>query len=250
MGFEARRNFFTEAMNWFSRLFVPDRLALTAAQAAALAAWKALPEPPVRDTLEATRWVVVDVESSGLDLRRDRLISIGAVSVHGVALPMADSFEVVLRQEQVSRTDNILVHGIGGTAQREGVSAADGLLRFLAYAGNSPVAAFHAAFDTIMIGRALREHLGLKWTPSVIDLADLMPALFPRVANCRHLDDWLAHFGIDHYARHQALSDAYSTAQLLQVALPMARAQGLDTVAALRRLQQDQRALSRFQSAR
>jgi len=237
-------------MSWFARLLARPRAALSAEQAAALSAWRALRAPAAREPLEATRWVVLDVESSGLDVRRDRLISIGAVAVRGATLPMGDSFEVVLRQERVSGTANILVHGIGGTAQRAGVSAVDALLRFLDYAGKSPVAAFHAAFDTIMIGRALREHLGVKWTPRVIDLADLMPALFPQVKDCRQLDDWLAHFGIGHYARHQALSDAYSTAQLLQVALAAARTQGAATFAALDRLQRDQRALSRLQPVR
>jgi DNA polymerase-3 subunit epsilon len=237
-------------MNWFTRLFAPSPVALSPEQAAALAAWRALPEPGLKDALQSTRWVVLDVESSGLDVRRDRLISIGAVTVRGDTLPIAESFEVVLRQAQVSRTDNILVHGIGGTAQRTGVSAADALLGFLAHAGKAPVVAFHAAFDTIMIGRALQEHLALKWSPRVLDLADLMPALFPQVKGCRQLDDWLAHFGIGHYARHQALSDAFSTAQLLQVALAAAAARGLRDYLALDGLQRDQRALARLQSVR
>lgn len=234
-------------MNWLRELFGGGRPALSADQAAALAAWRALPEHDPRQILAETRWIVLDVESSGLDVHRDRLISIGAVSVCGQVLPIADSFEVVLRQDRVSRTDNILVHGIGGTAQREGMAPPDALLAFLAYAQKSPVVAFHAAFDTIMIGRALRECLGLKWKPRVIDLADLMPALFPAVQGCRHLDDWLARFGIGHYARHQALSDAYSTAQLLQTALALP---GQATFAELDRLQRDQRALSRLGSVR
>lgn len=237
-------------MNWLRDLFVRGKPALTPEQAWRLRAWRALPDTDPHRALEEMRWVVLDVESSGLDVRRDRLISIGAVALRGAALPMADSFEVVLRQDQVSRTDNILVHGIGGTAQREGVAAADALLDFLDYAGKAPLAAFHAAFDTIMIGRALREFLGLKWTPRAIDLADAMPALFPGVKGCRQLDDWLARFGIGHYARHQALSDAYSTAQLLQVALVAAAAQGCRHWDDLAGLERAQRGLARMRPVR
>lgn len=234
-------------MNWLRDLLGRGRPSLAPDQVAALRAWSGLPTPNPHQSLGDIRWLVLDVESSGLDARRDRLISIGAVSVCGASLHLSDSIEVVLRQDQVSQTDNILVHGIGGTAQREGVAPVEALLRFLAYAEKSPIVAFHAPFDTVMIGRALRHYLGLKWKPQVIDLADVLPALLPAVKGRRDLDQWLAHFGIGHYARHQALSDAYSTAQLLQVALALA---GQMTFAGLDGLQRDQRALLRLESVR
>ena len=218
---------------------------LDPAQQAALNAWRQRPAPSLRTPMEAVRWVVMDVESSGLDVWRDRLISIGAVAVHGEVLQFSDSLEVVLRQAEVSETANILVHGIGGTAQRSGLPPARALLDFLAFAGRDPLVAFHAAFDTVMIGRALRTHLGLRWRPLAIDLADLLPALFPQ-AGCRDLDGWASRFGIRHDARHQALSDAYATAQLLQVALSAARAQGYLTLGAINALQRQQRALQRL----
>lgn len=210
-----------------------------------LAAWRTRPAPAPTTPIGAVRWVVVDVESSGLDVWRDRLISIGAVALHGEVLVLSDSLEVVLRQAEVSETANILVHGIGATAQQSGLPPARALLDFLAFTGGDPLVAFHAAFDTVMIGRALRSHLGLRWRPLVIDLADLLPALFPQ-ADCRDLDAWAARFGIRHDTRHQALSDAYATAQLLQVALAASRVQGHSTLGAVDRLQRQQRALQRL----
>ena len=55
----------------------------------------------------ASRWVVVDVETSGLDMRRDRLRAIAAIALHvdAQAAPrsaLGDSFEAVLRQEAVA----------------------------------------------------------------------------------------------------------------------------------------------------
>lgn len=229
-------------------VFGKRKAAVTPAVAATIEAWRRLPAPDAHGTLRAARWVVVDVESSGLDARRDRLISIGAVAVNGGQIMLADSLEVVLRQARVSDSRNILVHGIGGTAQREGVPPPEALSRFLAYAGQSWIVAYHAPFDEMMIGRALREHLGLAWKPPVLDLAYVMPGLLPALAErCRSLDDWFAHFNIPVYKRHQALSDAYATAQLLQVALRTAEALGLADCDALFRLQAAQRGLERMQ---
>ena len=163
---------------------------------------------------EATnsRWVVIDVETSGLQPGRDRLLSIGAVAVHGRRLVAADSFECVVRQEQASERANILVHGIGDDAQRSGVELVEACSAFLAYLRDSPLVAFHAAFDRAFVQRAMRR-AGLHCDAAWLDLAALAPVVQP-VPGARALDDWLAHFQIDVSARHDAGSDAFATAML------------------------------------
>ncbi len=199
-----------------------------------LAAWQALPEPDLAEPLDQARFVVVDVESTGLDIRRDRLIAIGACAVVGGRIVLADGFEVILRQETVSDRDNILVHGIGGQRQRQGLPPAEALLRFLEYSAKAPLVAFHAVFDETMIGRAMTRHLRLRWKRHWLDLAYLMPALLPEHApSHKSLDDWTARFGIGNYARHSALADALATAELFLAALPLARARKLPNYKAL-----------------
>lgn len=204
-------------MNLLHRLFgkPPE---LTPHQAQRLAAWQALPVPPQNQPLRESRYVVVDVESSGLNIARDRLIAIGAVAVTHGRVPLNDSLEIVLQQARVSAKDNILIHGIGGTAQREGEPPAEALLTFLEYLGKDPLIAFHVAFDQPMISRALKTYLGLKFQHAWVDLAYVAPALYPRLARShRALDDWMGQFQISNYARHNALADALSTAELLLV---------------------------------
>ena len=211
-----------------------------------LRAWQALPEPDLTEPLDQTRLVVVDVESTGLDIRRDQLIAIGAVAVQAGRIALADSFEVILRQEEVSDRDNILVHGIGGQMQREGLPPAQALLDFLDYLGKSPLVAYHAVFDATMIRRAMTEHLGIACKRPWLDLAYVMPALLPGLASShKALDDWTALFGITNYARHSALADALATAQLLLAALPLAMARKLANYKALQTHEKAERWLNR-----
>ncbi len=109
----------------------------------------------------------------------DSLISIGAVAVVNGQIVLDDSFSVVLQQRESSRKENILIHGISGSAQREGVLPADALLAFLGYLGKSPLVAFHVAFDETMIRRALRQYLGISFKRPWLDLAYVLPALYP-----------------------------------------------------------------------
>ena len=68
------------------------------------------------------------------------------------------------------------------------------------------------------------------------DAAVVAPLLFPDAApHCRHLDDWLAHFGIAVYARHGALADAYATAELWLVLLQAAQRENITTRASTAR---------------
>jgi len=185
-------------------------------QAQRLARWQALPEVDLRSPIDASRYVVVDVETSGLNVNKDRLIAIGAVAVVNGKIATGDSLEIVLLQQRVSNKENILIHGIGGTAQSEGVPPIDALLTFLEYLGRDPLVAFHVEFDQTMIGRAIRQYLGFKLKHPWADLAYVAPALHPELARrCRSLDHWMTHFGIGNYARHSALADAVATAELL-----------------------------------
>jgi DNA polymerase-3 subunit epsilon len=202
-------------MNWFANLF-GKKPELTPAQAERLAAWRALPEPDTHAPIAASRYVVVDVETSGLNLARDRLIAIGAVAINRGAIQLADSMEVILQQSRISNHDNILIHGISGTAQAEGVPPVEAMLGFLEYLGKAPLVAFHVTFDKTMIDRALKTFLGLKIDHPWVDLAYIAPALYPELARShRSLDQWMGRFNLSNYARHSALADALSTAELL-----------------------------------
>jgi DNA polymerase-3 subunit epsilon len=228
-------------MNWLHRFFggKPD---LTPEQARRLAAWQALPSPRHDRELDESRYVVVDVESSGLNISRDRLIAIGAVAVANGRIRLDDSFEIVLQQARVSEKDNILIHGIGGTAQREGMPPADALLAFLEYLGKDPLVAFHVAFDESMISRAMKTFLGLNFRHAWADLAYVAPALHPQLARrYRTLDDWMGLFRISNYARHNALADALSTAELLLALRPGMEARDAASFAGLKGLEREHR---------
>lgn len=160
------------------------------------------------------RWVVLDLETSGFDLRNDALLAIGAVAVVGGRARVGDSFEIVVRPPRTSSRENILVHGIGAGAQREGVSPAEACEAFLAWAGDAPFAAFHAPFDRAFLARTVKQALGRTLANPWLDVADLAPVLYPGV-RARALDEWLEHFGIGVDQRHHAASDALATAALL-----------------------------------
>lgn len=208
--------------------------------------WIDLPPTELDGPLASQRWLVVDVETTGLDLRRDRLLAIGAVVVNGSIIRLDESFEVVLRQPAPSAADNILIHRITGSEQLAGELPVQALTDFLAFAGKLPCVAFHAEFDEAMLRRAFAEQLGVDFRASFLDLALLAPALVKDAKpGTNGLDDWMAHFSIAISARHQAIADALGTAQLLQVLLAIAARQKIATAQQLFKLARHHRWLAR-----
>ncbi|MBL8414180.1 MAG: 3'-5' exonuclease [Propionivibrio sp.] len=235
-------------MAWFSRIFAShnaqQEVILSPEQQEVIKAWQQLPAVDLDCSHMHSRYVIVDIEASGLDTDKDHLISIGAMALVDGKIDFKDAFQVVLRQDQVSSNENILIHGIGGLTQSAGMDPVEALLAFLRYIGKSPLVAYHAFFDQSMIEKAMGDYLGMELGQTWIDLAWVLPGLFDFQIGTRvELDDWLELFGIDNFLRHNAVSDAYATARLLQVVIAAAIQQGADSPGSFLKMEKARRRL-------
>ncbi len=197
-----------------------------------------------------SRWVMLDVETSGLDPHHDRLLAIAAIALRvdwtrqRLAVDLGDSFEVVLRQDQVTQAkDNILLHGIGVQRQREGMDPVQALEAFAGFVWQSPLLAFHAAFDQAMITRHMKQQLGRSLANPWVDLEHLCAVTHEKV-RARSLDEWLRHFGIECAVRHQAAADTLAECELLLRIWPGVAAQCADW-RGVQRLARQQRWIAR-----
>jgi DNA polymerase-3 subunit epsilon len=161
------------------------------------------------------RWVILDCETTGLDPERDLLLSIGAVAMIDGAIRLSDRFERTLRPSAQSSSSNVLIHGIGLHAQKQGESPEQVLREWQDWVAGAPCVAFHAAFDRSFLERAARQALGHEIRLQWLDLAELGPAVDPS-SRARALDDWLDRYGIRVSPRHHASADALASAMLLQ----------------------------------
>jgi DNA polymerase-3 subunit epsilon len=200
-----------------------------------------------RDALDpVSRCIVVDTETSGLDIDSDVLLAIGGVAVDRDGVVPGDSFEVVVRNAAGSSKENIELHGIGRQAQATGVPVDEAMRAFAAWAADAPGVAFHAPFDRTILARAAqRAGVGLPDRPW-LDLAPLGAALFPPDPKKPPpgLDAWLDRFAIDCAGRHHAAGDALATAELFLRLRAEARREDARDFAGLLKLARRQRWLA------
>jgi len=196
-----------------------------------------LPSPQSIDStsLKSTRFIVLDLETTGLNIHKDQVIAIGAVAIENNEIQLSQSFECTLLRPLKKLDDTVLIHGISPEEVALGEAPEQALFDFMHYAGESVFLAYHAPFDQAMLSRALKQDLSIPLKHSFFDIADIAPALFPicelsRSKKHAGLDDWVNYFGLNVSNRHNASADALATAEIMLILLREAENQEINTL--------------------
>ena len=168
------------------------------------------------NTVESTRFVVLDTETTGFDYDNDRILCIGAVVLQNSVISIPDSFEIYIHQEHYDK-NSAQIHGILKDWVMDKPSELEALHQFLAFLGDSIIVAHHTMFDVTMINRALERNGLPHLTNKMLDTAFLykrtliISNLLERKEKYA-LDDLADKFDISKKDRHTAMGDAYITA--------------------------------------
>lgn len=208
----------------------PELRASDALRLAALAPPAALSEQP----LSELRFVVVDLETSGLNTHKDKILSIGAVTIEHSAIALGQQFSCTLRRVNHAVSESVLIHQIPPSEVAAGMRAEKALLNFMEYVGSSPLLAFHATFDQRMLVREMNDAFAYHLRHPFYDVAEIAQLLCPEhTMRNPGLDDWVSFFGLQVLQRHNASADAMVTAELMLILLKRAERQGIQSLQAL-----------------
>lgn len=167
-------------------------------------------------SIEETRFVVLDTETTGFDYENDRILCIGALVLQNGVIAIQDSFEVYLEQDHYDKS-TAQIHGILKAFVIQRPTELEALEQFLAFLGDSIIIAHHTVFDVTMINNALERNNLPELKNKRLDTAILYKKtlikshLFERKDHYT-LDDLADKFDISKKDRHTALGDAYITA--------------------------------------
>ena len=168
-------------------------------------------KPP--KSVENTRFVVFDTETTGLDIVNDRILSIGAIAIFNNVIDVSDSFEIYLKQDQF-KAETVEIHGILKEGKLTKLSEAQAMENFINYIGNAVLVAHHTAFDIEMINAALKRMDLPKLKNKTIDTGILYKKLEGKKDSHFNLDVLCKEFNIPKHDRHTAAGDAFITALL------------------------------------
>lgn len=176
-----------------------------------------MPDPAV--DVSQLRLLAVDLETTGLDPRRDHILSVGFVAVDGLTIDLASADRLLCRAgAEVGQSAT--VHGITDDALTAGVEVATVVERVAEALRGRVLLAHHAAIERDFLSAACERTHGVPLPVPAVDTmelqarilrshtgADLPPGAL-RLATSR------AHLGLPRYSAHEALTDALACAEL------------------------------------
>ena len=185
--------------------------------------------------VDQVRFVVLDSETTGLDPRHDRLITIGTVAVRAGEIRLDDTFDALLRVDE--NTSAVTVHGVTRDESRSGIEEPEALERFLDYVRDGVIVGHHIGHDIATFDAGYERHWGMRLLNRSIDTMDLTLHLeqdgaFAGRPPIRQftLDALCEMFDVIPHDRHTASGDAFITAQVLLRLLKLASRCGRTTL--------------------
>jgi len=189
--------------------------------------------------------VVLDTELTGLDARKDDIVSIGAVRMRGGRIEIGGTFHELVNPKAVLDGRSVVIHGITPSQVEMRPPIDDILASFQRYVAGAVLVGHCLSVDLAFLNREARRLTGAPFRNPVVDTLSLYGWLrhretehpaFSAMAPILSLFDLAGAFGIPVVEGHTALGDAYVTAQLFQRFLPLLAEAGVTDLASLLRV--------------
>jgi len=188
------------------------------------------------------RYVVVDSELTGLDEKKDSIISIGAVRMIGGRIELGDMFYRLVSPKTKLTAESVVVHGItpSDVAAQPVIDAV--LADFIDFAADDVLVGHFISIDLAFFNREMKRLYGREIGNAVVDTFTLDEWLrkrlkshssFAKALSGYQLYDIAKSMGITVNESHNAIADAFTTAQLLQRFIPLLEEAGVHDIGEL-----------------
>lgn len=175
---------------------------------------------------------VIDLETTGLDLRRDKIIAFACVPMRGMKILVNNSFYTLIKPEKY-KLRAMKYHGISQYDLKDAPTFEEISNKILERL-NGIVVGHAVEIDMAFLKKYFKK-IGVKFERQTIDIALLEKWLGERLGERKTnenltLDALIKSYGLKATYRHNALADAFFTAQIFQIQLLKLLKYGVNSV--------------------
>ncbi len=192
------------------------------------------------------RYIVFDTELTGLKPKQDSIVSLGAIMMTGGRIEVGRTFYRVVEPRTELRRSSVVVHGITPAEVRERPAIDEVLPEFLEFCGDGVMVGHVVSIDLGFLNEELLRVRGSKLPNPAVDTHTIHRWLRDREedacayyggsADSTDLFALAERHGIPVTGAHNALNDAFVTAQLFQRFLSALPGRGIRTLVDLTRI--------------
>ena len=162
--------------------------------------------------------VVYDTETTGLNPKKDEILSIGAVKIKENKILTSKKFELFVKPDREISQESIKIHYIRNIDLQNGSNPKEALEKFLYFIGNRTLVGYYLEFDVNMINRYLQPVLGIKLPNKQIEVSQIYyrkkRRSVPEGRIDLRFDSIMNDLNLPIFGKHDALSDAIMTAMM------------------------------------
>lgn len=162
--------------------------------------------------------IVFDTETTGLNPKKDEILSIGAVKIKGNKILMSQKFELFVKPTREVNEQSIKIHHIRNIDLQNGCEPHDAIAQFLHFIGSRPLVGYYIEFDAKMINKYIKPWLGITLPNAQIEVSGLyhdkkIKRIPDGVIDLR-FDVMMKELDLPIFGKHDALNDAVMTAMM------------------------------------
>ena len=189
-------------------------------------------------SIEEVRYVVIDLELTGLNERRDSIVSMAGIKMVGGRIDFETVFYRLVKPRTELTSESVIIHEITPSEVREKPDIEKVLSDFIEFCGSDVIIGHCVSIDMGFLNRELKKLTGAVLENPVIDTSAVYAWIqkkfpqrsFPSSFRDSGLFDIAKHFGVPVSGAHNALMDAFITAQVFQRFIPMLREGGIQSI--------------------
>ncbi len=170
------------------------------------------------DEYEGGEYVCFDCETTGLDPKKDDIISIGAVKIQNGRVLTSQKFERFVKPETKLQAESIKIHHIRQCDVEDAKDIEEVIEEFLYFIGNRPLVGYYLEFDVAMINKYVKPRLGIKLPNKQLEVSaiyhDKKIGLIPQGVIDLRFDSIMKDLGLPILGKHDAINDAIMTAMM------------------------------------
>lgn len=168
--------------------------------------------------IKENEYVVLDTETTGLNPKKDEILSIGAVKVKDNKIISSESFEIFIKPIQDINHESIKIHHIVPSDLENGVTIDDALEKLLYFIGNLPIVGYYISFDIKILNTYLKDFIGTSLHNEAIELSSMYYKRYRKKSAHEFVDlkfdTIMKNLNIPMLGKHDALNDAIMSAMI------------------------------------